>query len=237
MPRNQSTSAASLRAARPRSVTSGVNSRSVRLFATLLLMFLASTAWAMPLRHTLEGLIEVSDMIVVARVDSVRGSHVIGKRWATAKVREVWKGPETKTIKFLASRRREPLPLLVTGCFDPDVTDAKRGELVLLFLTKEKKVGWVVLGKGRGRFPVITRTDKEYLADVPLNVSKVGIPEKDLKFSREVELSALRAFVVKTLQEKKPESSRPLPLEPGSVPERAPRAIDAIDDGQCGINQ
>jgi hypothetical protein len=218
MRRNQLTSAAVKRAAIPRGVALGVSSLRATLFATALVIFLASTACAMPLRYNLEGLIRVSDLIVVARVDSVRGSRVIGKRWASATVREVWKGPETETIKFVASRRREPVPILITGCYDPDVTDAKPGELVLLFLTKEKNVGWVVMGKGRGRFPVIARNDKECLTDVPFGASKVDGTEKDWRFSREVELSTLRSYVVKTIHEKEPESSRPLPLEPGSSP-------------------
>jgi hypothetical protein len=137
--------------AKLRSVECGVTFLNVTLLATSLLSFLASCAYAMPLRYTFEGLAQASDMVVVARVESIRGSRVLGNRWATANVREVWKGPKTETVKFLASPRRESWTDRIGGCYDPDTTDAKEGELVLLFLTKEENTGWVILNKGQGR--------------------------------------------------------------------------------------
>ncbi len=189
--------------ARLRSIELGVTALSVTLLATSLLSFLASSADAMPLRYTLEGLARASDLIVVARVESIRGSRVLGNRWATADVREVWKGPKTETVKFLASPRRESWTVTIGGCYDPDVTDAREGELVLLFLTKEKNTGWVILNKGRGRMPLITRNGKDYSTQVPYKMPTVGIPDGHSGITPAVELSALRELVKKATQNAK----------------------------------
>ena len=205
--------------AKLRSAERGVTSFTVTLLATSLLSFLPSSAFAMPLRYSFVGLARASDMIVVARVESIRGSRVLGNRWATANVREVWKGPKTETVKFLASPRRESWTHRMGGCDDPDITDAKEGELVLLFLTKEKNVGWVILNKGRGRMPLITRNGKDYSTHVPDKMPTVGIPDGHLGFIPAVELSALRELVKKAAQNA--EQTRP----PGRALRRRVRAF------------
>jgi hypothetical protein len=183
-----------------RGVATRVSSPSLTLLATSLFLLFAVRACAMPLRYSLELLARTSDMIVVARVESIQGSRVTGKRWATARIREVWKGPKAETVRFLASRRRESWSVLISGCYDPDITDAKKGEVVVLFLANEKNVGWVVLNKGRGRLPLITRNGKEYLTYPPCELRKIDIPDEHSGSIPAAELSTLRAFVQKVAQ-------------------------------------
>lgn len=138
-------------------------------------------------------------MIVVARVESIRGSRVLGNRWATANVREIWKGPKTETVKFLASPRREGSTDLYC-CYDPDITDAKVGGLVLLFLTKEENTGWVILNKGRGRMPLVTSKGKEYATRVPWRTPPVEIPVGHAGIAPTMELPTLRELVKNATQ-------------------------------------
>src|SRR5262245_55917595 len=95
------------------------------LLLTVLVMVLAgSPVSAMVAGIQLEELVKCSDLIVVATVESV-SDPLIGKRYAKAKVAEVWKGARTETVRFLAA-----------PSWTCDVTDAKKGETVVLFLIK-----------------------------------------------------------------------------------------------------
>ena len=64
------------------------------------------------------------DLIVVARVQSIQPAGG-DKRYAKAKVSEVWKGAQTNIIEFLASP--------TWAC---DISEAQEGETVVLFLTR-----------------------------------------------------------------------------------------------------
>src|SRR5688572_17287547 len=94
------------------------------LFAILFACAVATQAFAKVASISFEQLVQNSDIIVVAKVESV--SHpLIGKRYAKAKVMEVWKGTQTERVEFLAS-----------PTWTCDISEAKKGETVLLFLTK-----------------------------------------------------------------------------------------------------
>ena len=74
---------------------------------------------------------------------------------------------------------------------------------MLLFLTKEENTGWVILNKGRGRIPLITRNGKDYSTHVPYKMPTVGIPDGHSGFIPAVELCALRELVKKAAQNAK----------------------------------
>ena len=125
--------------------------------AAFLLVLLATalcgpSAAAMPVLYSISELARMSDAIVVARVESIHGLPLVGRRWATARVIEVWKGPPLDTVKFLASP---------TGFCD--VASAERGEIALLFLSKGAGTRWQIENSGRGRMPLRFLGGKEYV--------------------------------------------------------------------------
>lgn len=88
-------------------------------------------------------LIECSELIVVAKVQQVK-SLSTGRHYAEAKISEIWKGKSAETIEFLAS-----------PTWPCDISDAKAGETVLLFLTKNSDSrSYAISHSGRGRRPV-----------------------------------------------------------------------------------
>ena len=135
-------------------------------------------------------LAESSDLIVLAKVDSVTGKPSDPGRRAKATVTEVWKGPKVATVEFHAS-----------STWTCDITDAKPGETVLLFLSKGKGAGWVLNASGRGRMPLRTVDGKTYVtpfADVILPPGTPAIaapPGSAGGFERAVELDAARDLV------------------------------------------
>jgi hypothetical protein len=91
---------------------------------------------------SLEELINQAELIVVAKVEKVSGP-IDNKRYAEAKVTEVWKGAQLETVEFLASP--------TWAC---DVSDAVKGETVVLFLIKRKQSrSYQIVHSGRGRMP------------------------------------------------------------------------------------
>ncbi len=164
-------------------------------------LLFASHAQAMPIRYTFQGFVEKSELIVVGRVDSVRGLRVLGNRWASVNVSEVWKGPMIENVEFLASPRRDPWPQRVLGCcYDPDISDAKKAETVLLFLTREEGVGWVIMNKGRGRIPLRLWNGRAYSTYVPQGMPTKAIPDGIAGSTSAVDLEVLRHTAQKILQ-------------------------------------
>jgi hypothetical protein len=90
-------------------------------------------------------LVETSQRIVVAKVESVVGNDQDGDRRARATVMEVWKGPTLKAVEYS-----------VTPTFECDIADAEPGEIVLLFLAKDDDLDWHIAWAGRGRMPLRT---------------------------------------------------------------------------------
>jgi hypothetical protein len=136
-------------------------------------------------------LVASSELIVVAEVESV-SSPFIGNRYAKARVHEVWKGNKSATVEFLAS-----------ATWTCDISEAKKGETVLLFLSKsDKSRSYAIEHSGRGRLPIRTVGGKSYAtfwSDVilPQNVPTVDGPDPEWSFIRSVEIARLRDLVKK----------------------------------------
>jgi hypothetical protein len=128
------------------------------------------------------------------------GLPVIGKRWARVKVSEVWKGPKIENVEFLASPCREPWRSRLTGCDDADKSDAKMGETVLVFLTKEDRAGWVIMNKGQGRIPLQLSDGRAFTTHVPAGLPQIQVPDGTTGSNSAVELATLRDSAKKILQ-------------------------------------
>ena len=153
------------------------------------LLLSASEAGAKVAATSFARLAESSDLIVLAKVDSVTGKPSDPGRRAEATVTEVWKGPEVATVEFHAYRT-----------WTCDISDAKPGETVLLFLSKEKEKGdgWVINAAGRGRMPLRTVDGKTYVtpfADVILPPGTPAIAAPAGGYGRSVGLDAARDLV------------------------------------------
>jgi hypothetical protein len=110
-----------------------------------------SSAFAKVAARSLEELVASSDAIVLARVERV-SKPIIRKKWAVASVTSVWKGTNESKVTFLAS-----------PTWTCDISEAKQGETVVLFLVKYKKAGRYVLAlSGRGRMPIRDVGGKAY---------------------------------------------------------------------------
>jgi hypothetical protein len=166
------------------------------LLAVLITCPIATEVFAKVGSISFEQLVQYSDLIVVAKVESV--SHpLIGKRYAKAKISEVWKGTQTNRVEFLAS-----------PTWTCDVSDAKRGETVLLFLAKSSQLrSYGIAHSGRGRMPLRTVNDKKYATfwpdiRLPKDTPTIEGPEPQSSFIRSVEVEALRDLVKKALAKK-----------------------------------
>jgi hypothetical protein len=163
-----------------------------------LLLFSSSMGYASVIPPRIAQLAEESDVIVVAKVDSVSGRPDDGNRRAKATVTEVWKGPNVKTVEYR-----------VSPTFACDVSDAQQGESVLLFLAKEEETGWGIVWAGRGRMPLRNINGKDYLThfdDVifPAKTPSVKTPEKrDDGFETAVELKIVKDLVRQAINQKK----------------------------------
>jgi hypothetical protein len=76
-------------------------------------------------------------------------------------------------------------------------------ETVLLFLTKEERVGWVIMNKGRGRIHLRTWNGKAYTTYVPAGMPKIEIPDGTSGSTSAVELATLRDSAKKILRNMK----------------------------------
>lgn len=158
----------------------------------------SSTAEAMVIPPKLAELAQSSEVIVVAKVVSIRGIPVVGHRWAKARVTEVWKGPSLTMVEYLISSN--------SAC---DISDAEPGESVLLFLTASGRNGRSIAWEGRGRMPLRPlrgETYASYFTDVQF---PAGTPEIDCGegkgdgYGRAVELGVVRNLVKKAADGKK----------------------------------
>lgn len=124
--------------------------------ALVVLLFAAPTARTGELRIPLARLIDESELVVVARVTSVKGFSIT--RTATAEVEQVWKGPPTETLTFRAGA----LPL------SGDVSWAVPDERVVLFLRGASDDGrWSLTEFGFGRRPIERLWGEELVSLTP----------------------------------------------------------------------
>jgi hypothetical protein len=163
------------------------------LVIAFITLFTAAQAFAKVASVQFTNLVANCELIVIAKVESV-SSPLIGKKYAKARVTEVWKGAKADTVKFLAS-----------PSWTCDISQAKKGETVLLFLTKDGKArSYEIAHSGRGRLPIRTVEGKSYATfwpDVilPKEVPTIDGPELESDFIRAVEVDILRELVQKAL--------------------------------------
>lgn len=100
----------------------------------------------------IDELVERSERIVLAKVESVQARPDQKNLWARATVKEVWKGPKVETVEYRITPKH---PL--------DSYKAVPGETVLLFLAKEDG-DWRIAWCGYGRMTLETQDSKEYLS-------------------------------------------------------------------------
>jgi hypothetical protein len=155
---------------------------------------------------TLEDLAKISPTIVVAKVE--RMSRIDGRKWAEARVVEVIKGRSLNTLKFLA----EPT-------WTCDISEAKDGEDVLLFLQPAATAEWMlekrpehlpkdsflIAWAGRGRMPLRQISGETYAtfwSDVrfPESVHTHSGPDARYTFIRSARLSDILALIRKQAQ-------------------------------------
>jgi hypothetical protein len=155
----------------------------------LFMMFGAVMAFAKVGGLSLEELVRISDAIVIARVDRV-SAPLIGKKWAFASVTDTWKGSTDSKIRFLAS-----------PTWTCDISEAKKGETVVLFLVKDKDPTRYVLAlSGRGRMPVREVSGKTYATfwpevKLPEDTPTIAGPEPKWDFIKSLEIQKLRELV------------------------------------------
>jgi len=162
------------------------------------LPLLASVANAKVGPSPIGRLAEASDLIVLAKIQSVSGQPSGLDRRAKATVTEVWKGPGAASVEFLAS-----------PTWTCDISNAEPGEAVLLFLSKEKEAGWVISSAGRGRMPLVTRGGKTYVTPfvdviLPPGTPSIASPAGSSGgFDRAVELDTVRDLVKRAIRDKR----------------------------------
>jgi hypothetical protein len=100
----------------------------------------------------IDELVEASERIVLAKVESIQDGPNQKVHRARATVKEVWKGPKVETVEYRIGPRRY---LVSSG--------AMLGETVLLFLAKEDG-DWRIAWSGYGRMTLETQDSKEYLS-------------------------------------------------------------------------
>ncbi|MSR64609.1 MAG: hypothetical protein EXS18_02380 [Verrucomicrobiae bacterium] len=143
-----------------------------------------------------EDMVRQSELIVLAKVESIEGAGG-GKRYAQARVVEIWKGAQTETVEFLAS-----------PTWTCDISEAKKGETVVLFLCKsDKSRSYQIFLSGRGRMPIRTVKGKTYATlwpevGLPKDTPTIAGPEPKWDFIRSVEVSTLRDLVKSALPKK-----------------------------------
>jgi hypothetical protein len=167
------------------------------LFITLcLLLFAVPHLFAKVGAVQLAELAEGSDLIVIAKVESVT-KPLIGRQHAIARVLDVWKGSPTESAKFVSS-----------PSWTCDISEAVEGEMVVLFLEKSDRRGsYTIAHAGRGRMPLRTVDGATYATfwpevRLPEGTPTVDGPEPQWDFIRSVELGILRDLVEDAMREK-----------------------------------
>ena len=166
------------------------------LIAILATCAIATQAFAKVSPISLEQLVQNSDLVVVAKVESV-SDRMFGKRYAKAKVTDVWKGTPSDRVEFLAS-----------STWTCDTSKAKTGETALLFLTKGSQArAYAIAHSGRGRMPLRAVGGQSYAIfwtdlRLPKDTPTIDGPEPQWNFIRSVETATLRVLVKEALEKK-----------------------------------
>jgi hypothetical protein len=151
-------------------------------------------------RITLKELIDSSDLIVVARETKVEDGPAdldLGKevrspiKVATARIVEVWKGKGGPEVRYIAS-----------PTWTCDISEAKVGEPVVLFLSKSKSVPFMFIKhSGRGRMSIRDVNGKRHATiwvidiELPRGVKTIPGPEPEYRFIRSLVVDELKQAV------------------------------------------
>lgn len=166
--------------------------RSISLiFLWMLALASSNGAFAKIAPGPFENLVLTSDLIVVAKVEAVTKPER-GAKYATAAISEILKGSAPRTINFRAS-----------GTFWCDCSNAKEGEVVLLFLIREGPAPvstYRIARHGLGRLPLLSENGKSYLdfdghAYLPPNTPTVTIPHPNKGVANVIDLAVVRNLV------------------------------------------
>jgi hypothetical protein len=123
------------------------------LLAVVAMLAFCPTAFCQATAISLEELTDSSDLIIVAKVQSVSGG-VLSARTARATVLETWKGSSGPVVWFVASPTSTR-----------DVSDAVAGETAILFLVANPAgSGYAIAHSGRGRMPLRAKANARYVA-------------------------------------------------------------------------
>jgi hypothetical protein len=149
-----------------------------------------------------ERLVQSSDIIVVAQVESVHTGWS-KKKMATASVLEAWKGESGEAVKFLASPK-----------FTCDINDAVEGERVVLFLyLRPFRSSYIIAHRGRGRMPITDIDGNEYATiwskDIILPEGTPTLPGMQPEygdFIRSIDLEILKDAVQNILESSETQS-------------------------------
>ncbi len=135
---------------------------------------------------SVEALFEEAHTVVVGEVVSVQESGVAPERGrvATVRVLETWKGPVRSEVQYTVS----------PGWFLCDTSDARKGEKVVLFLTKDR-----IAHFGRGRMPIgaIGGTEVAFIHEVTFPASLPVRRQQAYPMREGVSLGLLRSFIQK----------------------------------------
>jgi hypothetical protein len=155
----------------------------------LFALFGQVTALAKVAGLSFEELVRMCDAIVIARVERV-SAPLIEKKWAIASITETWKGSPDSKITFLAS-----------PTWTCDISNAEKGETVVLFLVKDKDpTRYVLAVSGRGRMPVREVGGKQCVTiwpevRLPKDTPTIAGPEPQWDFIKSVEVEKLHDLV------------------------------------------
>jgi len=140
---------------------------------------------------TLETMIGESDSIVIGFVRSVTADEN-GSIVATIKINKTLKGDTANELVISVDRS-----------WTCDISEAKAGERILLFIFSDKKTGKNRISEsGRGRMPIDSVDGKEYATFwreviMPQGVEIIPGPEPMYKFIQRARLSDLLAYINK----------------------------------------
>jgi hypothetical protein len=173
---------------------------SGHLMVMFALVILPTSVDAKVERITLKKLIDNSDLIVVAcetKVEDGPAKLNLGEnvrspiKVATARIVEVWKGKAGPEVRYIAS-----------PTWTCDISEAKVGEPVVLFLSKSKSVPFMLIAhSGRGRMPIRDVKGKRqatiWVIDIglPRGVKTIPGPEPEYGFIRSVDFDDLKQSV------------------------------------------
>jgi hypothetical protein len=169
--------------------------RPLMLFACLgtiacsLVLIPAAQAAGKVIPAEIAQLVDLSERIVLAKVESVQVGPDHKVRLARATVKEVWKGPKVETVEYVVTPRHRL-----------DGSQAVLGETVLLFLAKEDG-DWRIAWAGYGRMTLETQDSKESLSYYgvvfPAGTPSVALLEKkEGRSNQGVELKLVKELVL-----------------------------------------